>query len=451
MLFCFYTFALAVSTFFSESNAFPTGAGGCASGQSAAMAGHGPVTSSLEAAGFQLAVENTSTGTIALVTPGNEPEMEINQEYVIQVRGGGFTGFLFRAESVNTGLSVSSTSSSGQVASVCDASNEVGITHNDNSMKTDESILVEATRAGVNSAMLLDVTLVQSNPPNVHYYSGFRFPLVESSDFTPAPVDPITPSPTEPNTPSPVDSTTPTPTEPNTPAPVISSTPMPAMDPQTPAPVDPTTPSPIEATTPAPVISLTSMPSMEPQTSAPVDPTTQIPVEATTQAPVDSMTPMPVMQQTPAPVESTTVPPTETPVDTPASPGMCQGGTAAVACSSVFGQQSCSGCVTGECSGVFNTCVASACGSISGCSCSLTSTLCINNNSMNTISCVGTGTVDCSEFASSGTCVAAGCEWVPTADGGSSTTNRLGSPQSHAFGCGHPLVGALITLWMAMM
>jgi len=202
--------------------AFPGGAGGCGTGNSAALPGHGEPSGSLSDGGY----------TVSISTVGDD--------IMVSLVGGTFRGFLIRMDNVE----IESFDVDAQVSSVCSGAT-VGVTHTSPDDKTGASATFSTTGPGT---YLLEVTVVQTASST--FYESFSIIIQEPE--TPAPTTP-TEEPSLQFTPEPTDETTlaPTTLEPSTQVTEAPVTPEPSTQvteaPITPAPTESDTPAPTEA------------------------------------------------------------------------------------------------------------------------------------------------------------------------------------------------------------
>jgi len=158
--------------------AFPTGAGGCNAGESAAIKGHGPVQSqTVSEAGY----------TVDLSTDGDEVTITLTAPGRLD-----FLGFLFRVEDATVG---DFETGIAQVATAC-ADPAVGLTHISSASKSSVTANFIMNNDGSHT---LDLTVVQTHPlldVSKHYYESFTF-----TTGAPEPT-PSTPTPTTPSAPT---------------------------------------------------------------------------------------------------------------------------------------------------------------------------------------------------------------------------------------------------------
>jgi len=189
--------------------AFPGGAGGCGTGDSAAAAGpHGAASGDMSSGGY----------SVDLSTDGNDITVELTA-------ASAFRGFLFRMEDVQVS---DFEGAIAQEASVCSAP-VVGVTHTSRADKTSTSATFTAPGPGTFD---LEVTVVESFP--THFYERFSVtieaPPPDTDAPVAAPVDPATEAPVQPPVAPPVEASVEAPVDPPVAAPV---------DPPVAVPVDP--------------------------------------------------------------------------------------------------------------------------------------------------------------------------------------------------------------------
>lgn len=181
MLSCLLLFLTSLPSF----RAFPNGAGACPRGQAAPLGFHPPSSSgenSIEQAGYELFINGGP------VNPGNEPAVEAGESYELALSGSiPFRGYLFRGESADGSFSLFS--NQGQVANACMQDTEVGITHDDNSLKNSVTVVFEPTQDGT---FLLDLSVVTANNANdgsIYSYTAYSFPIQPAQSIA-VPVSP---------------------------------------------------------------------------------------------------------------------------------------------------------------------------------------------------------------------------------------------------------------------
>jgi len=220
--------------------AFPTGAGGCGTGESAATPRHGAASGDLRDGGYSVDIDT-----------------DVN-DITVTLSGEIFRGFLIRMEDVEVDAFDDSIA---QIASVC-STPAIGVTHTSRDDKTEASATFSTDGPGTYA---VEVTVVESFSST--FYESFSVIIPEP---TPEPTAvPETPEPTDaptlvPATPEPTDvAETPEPTESDeTPEPTeVGETPRPTPAPVTPSPVDeiPVVDAPF-VTTLSPIVGETIMP-----------------------------------------------------------------------------------------------------------------------------------------------------------------------------------------------